>query len=149
MRQMLSYRTVLLAQTGKCSGIPPMALRSTPHQSLASSKSAWMTSSPQWLYVHTPTMDRQHPHWARAAAFKERDSNVEAYTKSHYALRQTIKHAKCQYMTKIILHRLWCLSDVAGLANHYRLQREAEPRAAQWHKPTSWAKLLLCSLRGK
>ena len=29
MKQMLSYRTVLLAQTGICSEIPPMALRST------------------------------------------------------------------------------------------------------------------------
>ena len=37
MKQMLNYRTVLLAQAGTCSGILPMALRSTPHQSLASS----------------------------------------------------------------------------------------------------------------
>ena len=57
---------------------------------------------------------------ARAAAFKERDSNPEAYKKSHYAHRRTIKQAKCQYRTKM-----------AGLANHYRLQRKAQPRAAQ------------------
>ena len=38
---------------------------------------------------------------ARAAAFKEQDSNPEAYTKSSYALRRTIKHAKLQYRTKI------------------------------------------------
>ena len=31
MKQMLNYRTVLLSQTGICSGILPMALRSTPH----------------------------------------------------------------------------------------------------------------------
>ena len=37
----------------------------------------------------------------RAAAFKERDSNPEAYKKSHYALRRTIKQAKRQYRTKI------------------------------------------------
>ena len=37
----------------------------------------------------------------RAAAFKERDSNPEAYKKSCYALRRTIKQAKRQYMTKI------------------------------------------------
>ena len=55
MKQMLNYRTVLLAQTGTCSGIPPMALRSTPHLSLALSISASMTLSPQWPYVHTPT----------------------------------------------------------------------------------------------
>ena len=33
----------------------------------------------------------------RAAAFKERDSNPEAYKKSRYALRRTIKQAKRQY----------------------------------------------------
>jgi hypothetical protein len=41
---------------------------------------------------------------ARAAAFKERDSNPEAYKKSHYALRRTIKQAKPQYRTKIELY---------------------------------------------
>ena len=29
MKQMLNYRTIMLAQTGICSGIPSMALRST------------------------------------------------------------------------------------------------------------------------
>ena len=38
---------------------------------------------------------------ARAAAFKERDSNPEADKKSRYVLRRTIKQAKCQYRTKI------------------------------------------------
>jgi hypothetical protein len=37
----------------------------------------------------------------RAAAFNERDSNPEAYKKSCYALRRTIKQAKRQYRTKI------------------------------------------------
>jgi hypothetical protein len=37
----------------------------------------------------------------RAAAFKERDSDLEAYKKSRYALRRTIKQAKHQYRTKI------------------------------------------------
>ena len=37
----------------------------------------------------------------RAAAFKERDANPAAYKKSRYALRRTIKQAKCQYRTKI------------------------------------------------
>ena len=37
MTHVLSYRTVLLAQTGICSGILPKALRSTPHRSLVSS----------------------------------------------------------------------------------------------------------------
>ena len=38
---------------------------------------------------------------ARAAAFKELDTNTDAYKKSHYSLRQTIKQAKRQYRTKI------------------------------------------------
>ena len=38
---------------------------------------------------------------ARAAAFKERESNSEAYKKSHYALRRTMKQAKSQYRNKI------------------------------------------------
>ena len=37
----------------------------------------------------------------RAAAFKEQDSNPKAYKKSRYALRRTIRQAKCQYRTKI------------------------------------------------
>jgi hypothetical protein len=38
---------------------------------------------------------------ARAAAFKERDTNPDAYKKSRYALRQTIEQAKRQYRTMI------------------------------------------------
>ena len=37
----------------------------------------------------------------RAATFKVRDSNPEAYKKSCYALRRTIKHAKRHYRAKI------------------------------------------------
>jgi hypothetical protein len=40
----------------------------------------------------------------RAAAFKKWDSNLEAYKKSRYVLRQTIKQAKHQYRTKIELY---------------------------------------------
>ena len=38
---------------------------------------------------------------ARAAAFKEWCTNPDAYKKSHYAFRRTIKQAKCQYKTEI------------------------------------------------
>ena len=38
---------------------------------------------------------------ARAAAFKEWDTNPDAYKKSRYALRPTIKQAKRQYSTKM------------------------------------------------
>ena len=37
----------------------------------------------------------------RDAAFKDWKTNPDAYTKSRYALRRTIKQAKCQYRTKI------------------------------------------------
>ena len=47
LKQMINYRTVLLSQTGTCSGILPMTLRSRPHQSLALSISASRMSSPQ------------------------------------------------------------------------------------------------------
>ena len=107
MKQMLNYRTVFLAQTGICSGVPPMALRSTPHQSLASSISVIDDVIPT---VTVRTYPNQKPRITgnfrtvikgRAAAFKERDSNPEAYKKSRYALRRTIKQAKHQYRTKI------------------------------------------------
>ena len=48
MKQMLNYRTVLLAQTGICSGILPMALRSTPHQSLAETVRTYPNQKP-WI----------------------------------------------------------------------------------------------------
>ena len=70
---------------------PPVTLRSTPHQSLASLISASMTSSPQWLYVHTPkpwiTGNIHTELKGRAAPFNERDSNPEAYKKSCNAVR--------------------------------------------------------------
>ena len=38
---------------------------------------------------------------ARAGAFKERETNPDAYKKSRYALRRTIKQANCQHRIKI------------------------------------------------
>ena len=58
MKRMLSYRTLLLAQTAICSGIHPMALRSIPPQSLASSISASTTSS---TTVNIRTYPNQKP----------------------------------------------------------------------------------------
>jgi hypothetical protein len=92
MKQMLSYRTVLLAHTGICSRILPMALRSTPHQSLASENKC---IDDVITTVTVPTYPN-HKIWitgniltelkGRAATFKERDSNPEAYKKSRYVL---------------------------------------------------------------
>jgi hypothetical protein len=117
MKQLLNYRTPLLAQTGICSEIlpecieeyitsvtgfinkciedvvPTVAVRTYPNQK------PWITGN-----IRTELKDR-------AAAFKEWDTNPGAYKKSHYAIRLR--------------------SDVAGLAKYYRLQREAQPRAAQ------------------
>ena len=45
-----------------CSRMTPMTLRSTPHLSLASSRSASMTSSPQYIPQPEHMDYRQHPH---------------------------------------------------------------------------------------
>ena len=91
MKQMLNYRTVLLAQTGTCSRILPMALRSTTHQSLAINKC--IEDVVPTVTVHTYpnvkpwiTGNNHTELKGRAAAFKERDSNPEDYKKSRYAL---------------------------------------------------------------
>jgi hypothetical protein len=66
---------------------------------------------------------------ARAAAFKERDPNPEAYKKSRYALRRTIKQAKLQYRIKIESYytgsdarRMWqglkTVTDYKGKPSH-------------------------------
>ena len=95
---MVSYRTVLLEQTGICSGIcssdgielyptsvigfinkciddvvPIVTVRTYPNQK------PWTTGN-----IRTELK-------AIASAFKERDSNPEAYKKSRYARRRTIK----------------------------------------------------------
>ena len=117
MMQMLRYRTVLLAQTGICYRIYPMALSSTPPQSPASSISA-LTIVPT---VTVRTYPNQKP-WtastelkARAAAFKKRDTNPYTDKKSRYAFRHTIIQATRQYRTKIQSYytgldtcRMWC-----------------------------------------
>ena len=63
--------------------VPSVTVRTYPNQK------PWITGS-----IRTELK-------ARAAAFKERDSNPEAYKKSRYALRRTIKQAKRQDRTKI------------------------------------------------
>ena len=76
--------------------IPTVTVRTYPHQK------PWIAGS-----IHTELK-------GSAATFKKRDSNPEAYKKSGYALRQTIKQAKHQYRTKIKsyytgsdAHRMW------------------------------------------
>ena len=62
----------------------------------------------------------------RAAAFKEREANPDAYKKSRYALRRTIKQAKHQYRIKIQSYYTGfeALCFVAGHENYYGQQRE-------------------------
>ena len=106
MKRMLSYRTVSLARTGICSGIHPMVWRTTPHQSPASLIRTLTTSSPQGrTYTSQPeAMDYINIRTelkARAAAFTGRNTNLDAYKKSRYALHRTVKQAKRQYSTEI------------------------------------------------
>ena len=107
MKQMISYRTVLLSQTGICSGIPPNGTEEyttsviglinkcidnivpTVTVCIYPNQKPWITGSSRTELK------------ARATTNKERDSNPEAYKKSHYTLGRTIKQAKRQYRTKI------------------------------------------------
>ena len=106
MKQMLNYRTVLLQDwnmfcdssdcneeyTTSVTGfinkriedvIPTVTVQTNPNQK------PWITGN-----ILTELK-------GRAAAFKVWDSNPEAYKKSCYALRRTIKQAKHQYRAKI------------------------------------------------
>ena len=108
MKQTLSYRTVLLSQTGICSGILPMALRSTPTTSVTGFVNKCIDEVVPTVTVCT--YHNQKP-WitgnsrtelkGRAAAFKEWDRNPEVDKKSRYAFTRTIKQAKRQYRPKI------------------------------------------------
>jgi hypothetical protein len=79
------YTTSVTGFINKCieDVIPTVTVRTYPNQK------PWITGN-----IRTELK-------GRAAAFKERDSNPEAYKKSRYDLRRTIKQPKCQYRTKI------------------------------------------------
>ena len=79
------YTTSVIGFINKCIDdvVPTVTVRTYPNQK------PWITGN-----IRTELK-------ARAAAIKERDSNPEIYKKSCYALRRTIKQAKCQYRTKI------------------------------------------------
>ena len=79
------YTTSVIGIINKCIDdvIPTVTIHTYPNQKL------WITGR-----THTELK-------ARAATFKEWDSNLEAYKKSHYALRGNIKQAKRQYRTEI------------------------------------------------
>ena len=93
MTWILSCGTVLIAQTRICSGISSDGI-----EEYTTSVTGFIN---KWINDVVPTVTvctypNQKP-WikgnirieqkGRAAAFKERDSNPEAYKKSHYALR--------------------------------------------------------------
>jgi hypothetical protein len=48
---------------------------------------------------------------ARSAAFKERETNPDAYKKFRYAHRRTSKQAKCKYKIKIKIESYYTGSD--------------------------------------
>ena len=92
------YTTSVTGFINKCieDVVPTVTVRTYPNQK------PWITGN-----IRTELK-------GRAAAFKVRDSNPEAYKKSRYALRRTIKQAKRQYRTKIEsyytssnAHRMW------------------------------------------
>ena len=79
------YTTSVTGFINKCIDdvLPTVIVRTYPNQK------PWIIGN-----IHTELKDR-------AAAFKMLDSNPEAYKKSCYALRRTIKQAKRQYRAKI------------------------------------------------
>jgi hypothetical protein len=79
------YTTSVTGFINKCIDdvVPTVIICTYPNQK------PWITGN-----IHTELK-------GRAAAFKERDSNSDAYKKSCYALRRAIKQAKRQYRTKI------------------------------------------------
>ena len=82
------YGTSVTGFINKCIDdvVPTVTVRTCPNQQ------PWVTGS-----IRTELK-------ARAAAFKEQDSTPEAYKKSRYALRRTIKQAKRQCRSKIELY---------------------------------------------
>ena len=104
MTRMLSYRTVLLAQTGICSGIEEYTT------SVPGFINKCIDNIVLTVTVHTLHIPIRRP-WttanirtelkARAAAFTEQDPNPDANKKSRHALRHPIKQEKRQYRTKI------------------------------------------------
>ena len=76
------YTTSVIGFINKCIVVPTVTVRTYPNQK------PWIKGS-----IGTELK-------ARAAAFKERDSNPDAYKKSRCALRRTIKEAKPLQTTK-------------------------------------------------
>jgi hypothetical protein len=82
---------------------------------------------------------------ARAAAFKEWDTNPDASKKSRYALRRTIKQAKRQNRMKI--ESYYTGSDARRMWQGLKTITAYKGKSRR--KLSRRAKGLLCSLRGK
>ena len=80
------YTTSVIGFFNKCINdvVPTVTVRTYPNQK-------------PWITCNICTVLK-----ARAAPFKERDSNPEAYKKSHDALRLTIKKANHHHRTEIV-----------------------------------------------
>jgi hypothetical protein len=91
--------------------VPIVTVRAYPNQK------PWITGN-----IHTELR-------ATAAAFKDRDTNPDAYRKSRYALQRTIKQAKHQYRTKI--ESYYTVSDAHQMWQGMKTITETQPRAAQ------------------
>ena len=79
------YTTSVTGFINKCIDdiVPTVTVRTCPNQK------SWITGN-----IRTELK-------ARAATFREQDTNLDTYKKSRYVLGRTIKQAKCQYRTKI------------------------------------------------
>ena len=110
------YNTSVLSFINMCIGAirPTVTVRTYPNQK------PWITGN-----IHTELM-------ARAAYFKERNTNQDTYKKCRYALRRLNPSLK-----------------LVGCDRACKLFWTTKGRAVQWRKPTRWAYCLLCSLRGK
>ena len=129
------YTTSFIGFINKCIDdvIPTVTVRTYPNQK------PWITGN---IRIELK---------ARAAAFKEGDTNPDAYRKSHYALRRTIKQGKHQYRIKIESYytssdarQMWeglkCIRDYKG-----KTRRELPSDRSLPDELNAF----LCSLRGK
>ena len=107
------YTTSVICFINKCiyDIIPTVTVRTYPNQK------PWITGNIR------PELK------TRAATFKERDSNPEAYKKSRCALWRTIKYAKRHYRTKIECY--YTGSDARRM-----LQGVQTISGYKWHEPT-------------
>jgi hypothetical protein len=121
------YTTSVIGFINKCidNVVPTVTVRTYPNQK------SWITGN---IRIELK---------ARAAAFKERETNPDAYKKSCYALRRTIKQASIN--TGLQLNPTTPGLDARRTWQGLKTITDYKGK----HEPTRRAKCLLCSLRSK